>query len=69
MRRYGQWSGNPKGHPEDVGCCVQEVRNKEGWIPHQCRHDRGHGPNGEYCKQHTNKLEQAHKRLLGLSAE
>ncbi|CAB5223449.1 hypothetical protein UFOVP383_49 [uncultured Caudovirales phage] len=48
-RRYGQWGGNPKGHPEDPTRCIEEV-----WpFPRQCTRKRGYGPDGLYCKQHA----------------
>lgn len=50
-RRYGQWAGNPKGYPEDLTLCAEEVW--DNWLTHQCSRKRGHGLNGEYCKQHA----------------
>jgi hypothetical protein len=56
-RRYGTWSGNPKGTPEDESRCIVEVwLNNAGWIPHQCCRKRGHGQSGLYCKQHAAKV-------------
>lgn len=41
---------------EDVTRCVEEV-SPEGLAgigsSHQCYRKRGHGPNGEFCKQHA----------------
>ena len=55
-RRYGKWSGNPLGEPEDDRLCAEQVNNHErGWIPKQCRKPRGHGPNNEYCRQHAKR--------------
>jgi len=57
-RRYGIWSGNPKGYAEDLTRCVVEVGGGSLWgaaNAHQCHRPRGHGPNGEYCKQHALK--------------
>ena len=57
--RYGTWSGNHNGSPEDKSRCVEEVwPNGGSWIPYQCSRKRGHGPNGEYCKQHAKHFEQ-----------
>jgi len=54
-RYYDQWSGNPKGIPEDKTRCVAEVGDFTGWHRLQCRRKRGYGLNGEYCKQHAKK--------------
>lgn len=51
-RVYGDWAGNPDGHLEDLTRCIAEVRPPVGWGSGQCTRLRGHGPNGEYCKQH-----------------
>ena len=54
-----------KGVPEDKTKCVAEVQDFTGWHLWQCSRKRGHGPNGEYCKQHAKKianLEEIHKR-------
>jgi hypothetical protein len=60
MRRYGQWAGSPRGQPEDVTRCVESVYPT--WtrapIPGQCARKRGHGPGGEYCKQHAKRYPQ-----------
>ncbi len=53
-RRYGQWAGDPQGRAEDKTRCVEEVH--QGWHFYQCQRKRGHGPLGEYCKQHASKL-------------
>ncbi len=55
-RRYGIWAGSPKGQPEDLNCCVESVYGTGRYINSQCSRKRGHGPNGEYCKQHAAKL-------------
>lgn len=52
-RRYRRWAGNPKGDPEDQTRCVENVHDDYGVLFHQCRRKRGHGPFGEYCKQHA----------------
>lgn len=36
--------------PEDKTRCVEEVSGQ-----HQCSRKRGHGPGGEYCRQHAAK--------------
>ena len=51
-RRYGCWAGDPKGSAEDITRCIEEVSDSTGWHYHQCCRKRGHGPNGDYCKQH-----------------
>ena len=49
-RIYNQWGGNPKGTPEDISRCIEEVwSSMHGY---QCRRKRGHGKDGLYCKQH-----------------
>lgn len=54
QRRYGVWAGNPQGTPEDPNRCIEKVYPKQLWeVSHQCQRKRGHGPNGEYCKQHA----------------
>ena len=30
-RRYDEWSGNPKGIPEDKTRCIEEVVDYTGW--------------------------------------
>ena len=56
-RRYGVWGGCPMGQAEDPTRCVEEVwpSMARGWIPLQCSRNRGHGPDGLYCKQHAKK--------------
>lgn len=52
---YGAWAGNPKGKKPDFTRCCAEVSSPlgNGWTnSHQCNRKRGHGPNGDYCKQH-----------------
>ena len=53
-RVYRQWSGSPKGTPEDPKRCIEEVADG-GMSPlaHQCYKKRGHGPGGLYCVQHN----------------
>jgi hypothetical protein len=58
-RRYGQWAGSPRGHAEDPTRCVEGVWvHFRGMLESQCGRKRGHGPNGEYCKQHAKKHEE-----------
>ena len=53
-RRYGVWSGNPKGQPEDKTRCIVEVYSHHGFGAfYQCQRKRGHGKGGLYCKQHA----------------
>jgi len=47
MRTYGS-----SNYPEDKNRCVESVR--DGYYePRQCGRRRGHGANGEYCRQHA----------------
>lgn len=53
-RRYGCWAGDPKGSPEDLTRCREEVwPSGRSMIPHQCRRPRGHGEDGAYCSVHA----------------
>ena len=57
-RRYGQWSGNPRGHAEDPGGCIESVPNPaiaRGMVFKQCDRMRGFGKDQLYCKQHARK--------------
>ena len=54
--RYGAWAGFPKGRQEDKQRCVAEVQDRTGWHFYQCSRKRGFGPDGEWCKQHANKI-------------
>ena len=55
--RYGQWAGNEKGSCYDPARCAYEVYPKQnGWVPYQCRRERGSGPANLYCKQHAKKV-------------
>ena len=61
QRRYGVWSGNPQGQPEQIGKCIEEIRSGSGfraYIGRQCSRKRGHGPGGLYCKQHGKRAEE-----------
>ena len=53
MRKYGQWSGNPKGTLEDIKRCIVLISDNYSWVRHQCSRKRGHGKDGLYCKQHS----------------
>lgn len=53
--------------PVDPERCVQSVRDETRWPSwHQCNRPRGHGPNGEYCKQHSPDAvaERRHKQEM-----
>ena len=53
QERYGAWAGNPAGKPPDRTRCCAVVYSRERWSrAYQCERPRGHGPNGDYCKQH-----------------
>ena len=58
-RRYGCWAGKPNGNAEDLTRCAESVRGSGGgfssFISVQCSRARGHGLNGEYCKQHAKR--------------
>jgi hypothetical protein len=54
-RRYGTWAGNPQGRTEDPWKCVEQVYTSHTRIPHQCSRHRGHGLDGEFCKQHAKR--------------
>ena len=57
MRRYGRKTAwHPRGHAEDPAQCIAEVDSADGWNKHQCYRNRGHGPDGLYCKQHAKML-------------
>lgn len=52
--RYGVWAGNPNGFAERKADCKAEVN--DGYHTAQCQRPRGHGPEGEYCRQHAKKI-------------
>ncbi len=54
-RYYGKWGGNPRGARENKDHCIAECY--ENWTRrfYQCTRKRGHGPNGDYCKQHAKR--------------
>jgi len=58
MRRYGEWSGNLRGTPEDPTLCVAEVYGAGSYIPHQCQRKRGKGKDGLLCGIHARVQEQ-----------
>ena len=65
--RYGMWTGNPRGTPEDKTLCVSDVHDPDCRPAfHQCSRKRGHGPNGEYCKQHAAMHTERQAWLHGL---
>lgn len=52
MRTYGSMRLK-----EDLSRCVEPVWvHGGGMIETQCSRKRGHGPSGEYCKQHAEKI-------------
>lgn len=54
MRRYGAWSGCPKGTPEDKTLCVAEVAyGGRSCLFHQCNKKRGKGVRGDLCGTHA----------------
>ena len=53
LRTYGNWAGNPKGVKEDPSRCIEGVYHGLFSRGSQCGRKRGHGPGGEYCKQHS----------------
>lgn len=56
-RRYRRWAGNPRGDKEDKARCIASVSDGgRSVLLHQCNRKRGHGPNGDFCTQHANKL-------------
>jgi len=58
-RRYGQWAGNPDGFAERLEDCREQVWGRDGrWTSYQCQRRRGHGPNGDLCKQHAKKYDE-----------
>ena len=56
LRRYAQWSGNPRGIPENISRCVEAVY--KDYRHYQCDRKRGHGPDALYCKQHAKRFDQ-----------
>lgn len=61
-KRYGVWSGNPKGTAEDMARCTATVGGKSLWGPadaRQCQRKRGFGPEGAFCRQHGRVAEEA----------
>lgn len=55
-RRYGAWSGDPKGSPEDPTRCREEVWPRfRGFISAQCSRKRGHGKDGAFCSIHARR--------------
>ena len=56
MRRYGTWSGDSGGSPEDTTKCLAEVSvsGPGGFIFQQCSRKRRDGLGG-LCAQHARK--------------
>lgn len=54
-RRYGVWAGDKVGRIEDPTRCIARVMPWPGYVSAQCSRKRGHGPDGEFCKQHAKK--------------
>jgi hypothetical protein len=52
---YGRWAGNPQGIKEDRARCVEGIWASRTYRSYQCERKRGHGLDGEYCKQHAKK--------------
>lgn len=54
-RIYGEWAGNPKGIPENITRCIEEVwpAGCRSYVSYQCHRKRGYGKDGLYCKQHA----------------
>jgi len=52
-KRYGVWAGNPKGVPEDITRCYEEVYVELSHLFRQCLRKRGYGKDGLYCQQHA----------------
>ncbi len=53
LRIYGRWAGDPEGQREDAQRCIAEVHDAAMGRFFQCQRKRGHGPSGEFCKQHA----------------
>lgn len=59
FRRYRCWAGNPAGRRENKLNCIASVADGgRSVLSHQCARKRGHGPSGEFCKQHAAKAER-----------
>ncbi len=52
VRVYGAWAGNTRGVDESPERCIASVTAYPSWQDGQCSRKRGHGPDGDYCKQH-----------------
>ena len=53
-RRYNVWAGNPQGRAEDATRCIEEIHESgRGGMFRQCDRKRGQGPDGLYCKRHS----------------
>ena len=54
VRRYGI---EYYARQEAKDRCVAGAFDRLTWIWNQCSRKRGHGPNGEFCKQHARMME------------
>ena len=56
---YGQWAGNPKGHPPDFDRCAKAVYRPHQWVASQCSRTATHEPDPKgkptTCWQHQGK--------------
>jgi hypothetical protein len=61
--RYGAWAGAPKGSPFNEKYCAAGIwSGGRGSLPGQCGKKPGHGPDGLYCKVHTQQLFPEHDK-------
>jgi hypothetical protein len=61
LRRYGVWSGNPKGYRYKPDQCSIQVSDGTAWAAanaHQCSRKSGHGDGGMFCKQHAKLMKK-----------
>ena len=59
-KRYGRWSGNPRGMIENLANCIETVWGREAWDHgKQCSRKRGYGTDGLRCKQHADRRASA----------
>lgn len=65
MRVYGKHhTMGRKGTPEDPANCIAEVECPLSKRFYQCTRKRGHGHNGNFCKQHGKLLEQNYNTVF-----
>ena len=55
LLRYGEWAGEPHGHPYRPARCAYEVFPHHG-IQYQCTRPKGYGADELFCKQHARKV-------------